>query len=67
MTTQSPLFSATRPGTFVEAVTLAARQHHREPSTWVTKPKSSRPHARSVVAGLSVAIAVVGATLLMAA
>ena len=67
MTTQSPLFSATRPGTFVEAVTLAARQHHREPSTWVTKPKNSNPRIRSAVAGLSVVIAILGTTLLMVA
>jgi hypothetical protein len=33
----------------------------------VTKPSKSRPYARSVVAGLSVVVAVVGATLLMAA
>jgi hypothetical protein len=67
MTTQTSLFSASRPGVFVEAVSLAARSSHREPSTWVTKPSKSRPYARSVVAGLSVVIAVVGVTLLMAA
>ena len=43
MTTQSSLFSATRPGIFVEAVSLAARNNHREPSTWVTKPKDRGP------------------------
>lgn len=67
MTTPSPLFSATRPGIFVEAVSLAARNNHREPSTWVTKPKNSNPRIRSVVAGLSVAIAILGTTLLMVA
>lgn len=67
MTTQSSLFLATRPGVFAEAVTLAARAGHREPSTWVTKPPKSRPYSRPVVAGLTVVLAVVGATLLMAA
>ena len=67
MTTQSPLFSATRPGIFVEAVSLAARDHHREPSTWVTKPKAGNARFRSLVAGLCVAVAIVGTTLLMAA
>ena len=67
MTTQSSLFSATRPGIFVEAVSLAARNNHREPSTWVTKPKSGSPRFRSVVAGLSVVVAILGTTLLMAA
>ena len=67
MTTQSSLFSATRPGVFVEAVSLAARNNHREPSTWVTKPKTGNPRIRSVVAGLSLAIAILGTTLLMVA
>ena len=67
MTTQSSLFTATRPGIFVEAVSLAARNNHREPSTWVTKPKNSNPRIRSVVAGLSLAIAILGTTLLMVA
>ena len=67
MTIQSSLFSASRPGVFVEAVSLAARASHREPSTWVTEPPKSRPHIRRTAAGLSVAIAVVGVTLLMVA
>ena len=67
MTTQSSLFLATRPGVFAEAVSLAARTSHREPSTWVTAPPKRRPYLRRAVAGLSVAIAVVGATLLMVA
>ena len=67
MTTQTSLFSATRPGIFLEAVSLAARDNHREPSTWVTKPKTSNPRIRSVVAGLSVVIAILGTTLLMVA
>jgi len=67
MTTQSSLFSATRPGIFVEAVSLAARNDHREPSTWVSKPKTRSPRIRSVVAGLSVAVAILGTTLLMVA
>ena len=67
MTTQTSLFSASRPGVFIEAVTLAARVDHRERSTWVTKPSHSGPRLRSVVAGLTVVIALVGATLLMAA
>jgi hypothetical protein len=66
MTTQTSLFSASRPGVFIEAVTLAARADHKDRSNWVTKPKSG-PRFRSVVAGLTVVIAVVGATLLMAA
>lgn len=67
MTTQPSLFTATRPGIFAETVSLAAHASHREPSTWVTKPSESRPHLRRAVAGLTVVIAVVGATLLMAA
>ena len=67
MSIQSSYVSASRPGVFVEAVSLAARASHREPSTWVTKPKSGNPRFRSVVAGLSVAVAILGTTLLMVA
>ena len=70
MTTQTSLSSASRPGVFIEAVTLAARANHQDRSNWVTKPKSG-PRFRSVMTGLTVVIAaviaVVGATLLMAA
>ncbi len=62
MTTQTSLFSATRPGVFIEAITLAARAGRPQDSAAPT----SGPRFRSVVAGLSVVIAVVGAALLMA-
>jgi len=67
MTTQTSLFSASRPGVFIEAVSLAAKTDRREPSNWVTKAPKSGSRLRSVVAGLTVVIAVVGATLLMVA
>ena len=67
MTTQPSLFLATRPGVFAEAVSLAARNSHREPSTWVTKPRQSRPTLRRAATCVSVVIAVLGATLLIAA
>ena len=67
MSIHSSLVSASRPGVFVEAVSLAARASHREPSTWVTKPRAPRTGLRSAMAGLAVAVAVVGTTLLMAA
>ena len=67
MSTQSSFFSATRPGAFAEAVSLAAHANHREPSTWVTKPRQPRTGLRSAMAGIAVTVAVVGTTLLMVA
>ena len=67
MATQSSLFSATRPGAFAEAISLAAHASHREPSTWAAAPRQPRTSLRSAVAGFAVAIAVVGTTLLMVA
>ena len=67
MTSQTSHFSANRPGVFIDAITLAARTDYKEPSTWVTKAPRSGARFRSVIAGLSVVIAIVGATVLMAA
>ncbi len=67
MTTQTSLFATGHPGVFIEAVTLAARADCHDRSNWVTKAPKSGSRFRSVVAGLTVVIAVVGATLLMAA
>ncbi len=65
MTTQTSLFSATRPGVFIEAITLAARADHRDRRPQDSAAPTSGPRFRSVVAGLSVVIPVVGAALLM--
>ena len=67
MTTQTSLSSASRPGVFIEAVTLAARADHRAHRAHKSAAPTTGTRFRSVVAGLSVVIAVVGATLLMAA
>ena len=63
MTTHTSLSSASRPGAFIEAVTLAARADHKDHRNWDRKAPSSGPRFRSVIAGLSVVMAVVGATL----
>ncbi len=65
MTTQTSLFSATRPGVFIEANTLAARADHRDRRPQDRAAPTSGPRFRSAIAGLSVVIAVVGAALLM--
>jgi hypothetical protein len=71
MTTQTSLSSASRPGVFIEAVTLAARADRRDRRPQDRAATTRGPRFRSVIAGLTVVIAaviaVVGATLLMAA
>ena len=71
MTTQTSLSSASRPGVFIEAVNLAARADYRDRRPRDRAPPTRGPRFRSLIAGLTVVIAaviaVVGATLLMAA
>ncbi len=67
MTTQTSLSSASRPGVFIEAVTLAARADRRDRRPQDRAETTRGPRFRSVIARVSVVIAVVGATLLMAA
>ncbi len=67
MTTQTSLSSASRPGVFIEAVTLAARADRRDRRSQDRAATTRGPRLRSVIARVSVVIAVVGATLLMAA
>ena len=67
MTTQTSLSSASRPGVFIEAVTLAARADRRDRRPHDSAATTRGPRFRSVIARVSVVIAVVGATLLMAA
>ncbi len=67
MTTQTSLFATGHPGVFIEAVTLAAKADRRHNHNRDNKTPSSGPRFRSVIAGLTVLIAVVGATLLMEA
>ncbi len=67
MTTQTSLSSASRPGVFIEAVTLAARADRRDRRPQDRAATTRAPRFRSVIARVSVVIAVVGATLLMAA
>jgi hypothetical protein len=71
MTTQTSLSSASRPGVFIEAVTLAARADLRDRRPQDRAAPTRGPRFRSLIAGLTVVIAaviaVVGATLLMAA
>ncbi len=67
MTTQTSLSSASRPGIIIEAVTLAARADRRDRRPQDRAATTRGPRLRSVIARVSVVIAVVGATLLMAA
>jgi hypothetical protein len=67
MTTQTSLSSASRPGVLIEAVTLAARADRRDRRPLDRAATTRGPRFRSVIACVSVVIAVVGATLLMAA
>ncbi len=67
MTTQTSLSSASRPGVFIEAVTLAAKADRRDRRPQDGAAPAHGPRFRSIIAGLTVVIAVVGATLLMAA
>jgi len=59
MTTQTSLSSASRPGVFIEAVTLAARADHRDRRPQDSATPTRGPRLRSVIAGLTVVIAVV--------
>ena len=67
MTTQTSLSSASRPGIFIEAVTLSAKADRRDRRPQDSAAPAHGPRYRSVIAGLTALIAVVGATLLMAA
>jgi hypothetical protein len=67
MTTQTSLSSASRPGIFIEAVTLAANADRKHRHNRDNAAPAGNSRFRSVIAGLTVLIAVVGATLLVAA